>query len=192
MVPKSSAILTKALGAHEVVTFRLRFSRPAVALRGGRGFRLVADVETLRFSKAPLSLERWKRLEPIFHAAVRMEHTERLAFLDHECADDEELRREALSLVAADDATGDFMPNDAFALGMEVLVSKKDQESDMDLEATQRYRLDPGPLPPDGRYRIVGPLAAGGMTEVYEAEDTNLSKRVVVKILKKEAREDPY
>jgi len=42
-----------------------------------------------------------------------------------------------------------------------------------------------------GRFRIVRFIAAGGMGEVYEAEDTELSERVALKTIRPEVADDP-
>src|SRR5829696_2866352 len=42
----------------------------------------------------------------------------------------------------------------------------------------------------DGRYRIIGRLGSGGMADVYEAEDTQLGRRIALKLLHRRFAED--
>src|SRR6185369_17630161 len=42
-----------------------------------------------------------------------------------------------------------------------------------------------------GQFVIHGPLGAGGMGEVYEAEDTRLHRRVALKVIRSDVAADP-
>src|SRR5829696_5327790 len=42
----------------------------------------------------------------------------------------------------------------------------------------------------DGRYRVIGRIGSGGMADVYEAEDTQLGRRIALKLLYRRFAED--
>src|SRR5687768_13978916 len=50
-------------------------------------------------------------------------------------------------------------------------------------------RLEPGRVL--GHYRIIAPIGAGGMGEVYRAHDTRLDRTVALKILPTQVAEEP-
>ncbi len=53
--------------------------------------------------------ERFRRVEQIFHAAVRLDQDEREAFLDDCCRTDGKLRDEVLSLLSEDASAADLL-----------------------------------------------------------------------------------
>lgn len=129
--------------------------------------------------------ERWKKLEEIFQAASPMNLRERRAFLDQACVGNEDLRREAESLLAADsEAVEGFLQGSAFTLGMQVLASDQTRRTEM--------ALLPVGMILDGRFKILEPLDAGGMGEVYKAEDLDFKRSVAVKVLKKTSQQNPW
>jgi eukaryotic-like serine/threonine-protein kinase len=115
-----------------------------------------------------MNRERWRQISAIFQAALARNPTERAAFVDSACRGDESLRAEVVSLMAAHDATHDFLESPVLEDGAGV--------------------LDPsaGSLAPGeelGPYRVVKHVATGGMGAVYLAQDTRLRRRVALKVL---------
>ena len=58
-------------------------------------------------------LDRFKQLEQLVHATLEQEPGKRSAFLHEACHHDEELEREALSLLSAQSEASDFLENPA-------------------------------------------------------------------------------
>jgi serine/threonine protein kinase len=119
--------------------------------------------------------ELWARLNPLFNAAVEKPPDEQNAFIVEACGTDEELRKELKALVEAH-AKQD-VTTDQVAAKIKELISK----------ATSRYH------PSDiiyGRFRIVRQLGSGGMGEVYEAFDLELSQTVALKSIRPDIAEN--
>ena len=112
--------------------------------------------------------ERWQEIEAVFQRALDRPPLERASFLDYTCAGDEELKEEANSLISAYDEAGDFIEQPAIAQDAGVLV-ERDQDHKIGREI--------------GPYRIIERLGAGGMGEVYLAQDARLNRLVALKIL---------
>lgn len=112
--------------------------------------------------------ERWQEIEAVLQRALDRPPLERALLLDDICAGDDELKEEANSLISAYDEAGDFIEEPAIAQDAHVLVGG---------DRGQNIGREIGP------YRITDRLGAGGMGEVYLAQDSRLNRLVALKIL---------
>src|SRR5438552_1684368 len=111
--------------------------------------------------------ERWQQLDRLFHLALERAPEERAAFLDQECAGDQQLRREVEVLITSHERAGSFIEKPALEVEAWSLAN---QRGDAGNESMLGKTV--------GRYRVLAPLGAGGMGEVYLAQDTVLGRKV--------------
>ena len=118
-----------------------------------------------------------KQIEEMFHRALSVTAEERAGYLDEVCEQDDNLRREVDSLIAAYESGSGLLDETAVTLAMRVLGSEP--ESSM-------VGQEVGP------YKILSALGQGGMGAVYLAENRRLNKKVALKFLSSEYISDNW
>ncbi len=112
--------------------------------------------------------QRWQQIDELFHAALNYQPAERAAFLVRACGDDESLRLEVESLISSHQEAKSFIERPAGKVAADLLHY-------------QEPAFAPGQQIEN--YTIIRQLGAGGMGEVYLAQDSQLGRKIAIKIL---------
>ena len=119
--------------------------------------------------------ENWEQAKAVFTEAIERSGAERIAYLNSACAGNESLRTEVESLLRSFDLAGSFMETPAVESAAESLIE-------------EQVRLQNGDRV--SHYEVLNSLGEGGMSEVYLARDLVLGRRVALKILPADLRND--
>jgi serine/threonine protein kinase/Tol biopolymer transport system component len=124
-----------------------------------------------------MTADRWQQVDRLFHSTLECAPEKRANFLSKACGDDSELRSEVESLLRAHAQDGSFLDLPAYEVAADFLA-----DAFGGLLAGQQI----------GPYKIISPLASGGMGEVYLAQDTRLGRKIALKLLPPDFAKDQH
>jgi serine/threonine protein kinase/Tfp pilus assembly protein PilF len=112
--------------------------------------------------------ERWQQIDKLLQEALEHPVEEFEARLNRACAQDKSLREEVVSLIKHRELAESFLEVPAFQAAAELLSERR-------TSSMIGTRIGP--------YTIEAQLGAGGMAEVYLADDAKLDRKVAIKFL---------
>src|SRR5438309_750570 len=121
-----------------------------------------------------MSPERYQQVVELCQAAWDLKPEDRADFLERVC--DRELRQAVAAMLAADEQSTQILDRAPHDLAAEVLAARPGRSLIGDTL---------------GDYHVIARLSAGGMGEVFLAQDTRLGRRVALKLLPEEYTVDP-
>jgi serine/threonine-protein kinase len=123
-----------------------------------------------------MSPDRWQTIDRLFAEGLPLPAEARPALLARECGDDDDLRRDVLSLLAAAERSAEFLEVPAF----ERLATRMADDG-WTLRPSQRV----------GDYVVRELVGVGAVGEVWRATDERLDRNVAIKVLLPHLSSDP-